>query len=150
MQSTLLENQVRVKERRLTRRIQKIWKAEANGGLPSWCDMKALDLGKDWDYCFAADLRLSDGRPYFIYLGDVLCQFSDIYLSGRGQWERTLLDSATAKMDEAALAKTPITYGDILRLKDNRRVVFRSVLLPLAENGVDVTHVFGAASGKKI
>ncbi len=141
---------IRLKDRRLTKRIQKTWRKTASGYLPSWRDIQSLDLGDDWENCFGVDLRLSDGFPYFIYLGDALCHLSNLYLSGDGQWERNLLDMATIKMDEAALNRAPISYGDALRLCDGRRVLFRSVLLPLADNGVDVTHVFGAINGKGV
>ena len=139
---------VRFKDRRLTKRIQKTWKKTASGFLPSWRDIQSLDLGEDWENCCAVDLRLSDGFPYFIFLGDALCHLSNLYLSGEGHWEMSLLDIATGKMDEAALNRAPVSYGDVLRLQDGRRVLFRSVLLPLADNGVDVTHVFGAINGK--
>ena len=139
---------VRFKDRRLTKRIQKTWKKTASGFLPSWRDIRSLDLGEDWENCFGVDLRLSDGFPYFIYLGDALCHYSNLYLSGESYWEKSLLDIATGKMDEAALNRAPLSYGDVLRLEDGRRVLFRSVLLPLADNGVDVTHVFGAVNGR--
>ena len=151
---------VRLKERRLTKRVQRVWRAktgagsaadgaaEAVGVLPAWRDISAGDLGEDWPFCFAVDLRLSDASPYFIYLGEALWRFSGLYLSSRERWETALIDLAAAKMDEAALNKAPVGYVGNLRLDDGRRVVFRSILLPLADNGVDVTHVFGAANGR--
>ncbi len=150
MQIMLKDTSVRLKERRLTRRIQRTWKAGPNGRLPSWRDIQGLDLGTDWDNCFTVDLRLSGGVPYFIYLGDALCQFSNHYLSGGSDWEESLLVSATKKMDEAALNRVPVSYSDVLRLPDRKNVVYRSVLLPLADNGVDVTHIFGAVNGRRI
>ena len=162
---------VRLKERRLTKRVQRVWRAktgagsaakdavkvagkvtdgaaEAVGVLPAWRDISADDLGEDWPFCFAVDLRLSDASPYFIYLGEALWRFSGLYLANRERWETALIDLAAAKMDEAALNKAPVGYVGNLRLDDGRRVVFRSILLPLADNGVDVTHVFGAANGR--
>jgi len=148
MKTLLRENSARLSERRLTRRIEKSWRSCAQECLPSWGDIQQLDLGEDWDLCFAIDLRLSNGFPYFVYLGDGLCRFSSIYLTGRARCEETLLDIATSKMDEAALSRGPVFYDNVLRLFNRRRIVFRSVLLPLSANGVDVTHVFGAANGK--
>ncbi|MEM9616321.1 MAG: hypothetical protein AAF936_00025 [Pseudomonadota bacterium] len=148
MKTLLRENTVRLKERRLTRRVEKSWRSCIHDCLPAWSDIQKLELGRDWDYCFAIDLRLSSGFPYFIYMGDGLCRFSNIYLSGRRHCEETLLDIATSKMDEAALSRAPVFYDSALRLFNRRRIVFRSVLLPLSSNGADVTHVFGAANGK--
>ena len=154
MKALLTERPVILKERRLTRRVEKQWRSRADdcepGCLPSWADIQSLDLGEDWDFCFAVDMRLSDGFPYFIFLGDGLCRFSNVYLSGRGHWQNTLLDMATTQMDEAALSREPVFCADTLRLFNKRRIVFRSVVMPLSDNGPDVTHVFGAANGKGI
>jgi len=155
MSVKIFENTIRLKERRLGRRVHKQWAALGaaladDAGLhklPAWRDIEGLDHGPDGDWCFAVDLRLSNGFPYFIYLGDELCRFSNIYLSGRRHLDTTLLDMATRKMDEAALQRAPVFYGDMLRLYDGRRVAFRSVLLPLSDNGTDVSHIFGAANG---
>lgn len=150
MHTVIKERPVRLVERRLTARVRKTWQACAGGQLPSWDDVRALDLGDDWKSCFAVDLALSDGLPYFIFLGDELFKLSSVYLRGRGQWESTLVDLAASKLDEAALSRAPVSLSDTLKLSDGRRIVFRSVLLPLSENGADVTHVFGAANGKSV
>lgn len=138
----------RLKERRLTRRIEDVWRAQACAGLPSWSDLQEADLGDDLAFCFAVDMRISDTRPYFIFVGDALWRFSSLYLAEKAHWETALIDVAAAKMNEAALNKSPAPYVGHLRLDDGKRMVFRSVILPLAENGVDVTHVFGAAGGR--
>lgn len=148
MKTLLRENATRLTERRLTRRVEKAWRTCAQEGLPSWVDLQKANLGSDWDFCFAVDLRLSDGFPYFIYMGDGLCRFSNIYLSGRRRCEETLLDVATAKMSEAALSRQPVFYDSVMRLFNRRRMVFRSVLLPLSSDCANVTHVFGAANGR--
>ena len=147
MKTMLRENSTRLRERRLTQRVEKSWRSSVDGKLPAWSDIQLLELGDDWDLCFAVDLRLSNGFPYFIFLGDKLCRFSNIYLSGHKLCEETLLDMVTSKMDEAALSREPVFYESALRLYDRRRIIFRSVLLPLSTNGSDVTHVFGAANG---
>lgn len=138
----------RLKERRLTRRIEDLWRAKAETRLPSWGDFQGVDLGDDLSFCFAVDMRISDTRPYFIFIGDALWRFSGLYLANRSEWETALIDVAAAKMHEAALSKEPVPYVGVLRVENGERMTFRSILLPLADNGVDVTHVFGAASGR--
>ncbi len=150
MRTVIKERQAGLTERRLTGRILKTWRACTDDRLPSWADMLSLDLGEDWKSCFAVDLSLSDGFPYFIYLGDNLCRLANIYLTGRGPWETSLIDLAASKMDEAALSREPVSTSDTLRLPNGRRVVFRSVLLPLSENSKDISHVFGAVNGKGV
>jgi len=148
MQIGLQENPALLKERRLTKRVQKTWMNYAEGRLPSWEEMQTLDLGADWHSCFAVDLALSDGFPYFVYLGENLARLAMIYLPDQAHREITPMDMVTAKMDEATLTRAPVFHGDMLRLPDKRKILFRSVLLPLSENGEDVTHIFGAANGK--
>lgn len=147
--TTLLEEpQIRVKERRLTHRIQKLWRSRVNGRLPSWEEINSLDLGEDRDACFAVDLSLSNGFPYFIFLGDGLLGLSRFYMTDHAHWDITPMDLAAARMDEAALTRGPVQFNDVLRTPAGKRVIFRSVILPLSENGVDVSHVFGAANGR--
>ncbi len=150
MQVSLVDKPAILKERRLTRRVQKTWQQCANGRLPSWQDITALDFGEDWNFCFTVDLCLSDGFPYFIYLGESLSRLAVVYLPDRAHREMTPVDLAAAKMDEAALNRAPVYFDEILRLPDRRKIVFRSVLLPLSEDGETVTHVFGAANGRGI
>ena len=144
----LEESQIRVKERRLTSRVQKIWRSRVNGRLPSWAEISGLDLGADRQVCFAVDLALSNGFPYFIFLGDGLLELSRLYMSDRAHWDITPMDLAAARMDEAALTRSPVHFNDVLRTPEGKRFIFRSVILPLSDNGVDVSHVFGAANGR--
>ncbi len=149
MHTGILETPAVLKERRLTKRVQKSWTDCTNGGpLPSWDDIQELDLGADWHSCFAVDLSLSDKFPYFIFLGENLSRLALTYLSDRAHRELTPVDLAVAKMDEAALSREPVFHGNMLRLPGQRNILFRSVVMPLSENGEDVTHIFGAASGK--
>lgn len=138
----------RITERRLTERIRKKWARIARERLPSLREVEALNLGPDRAFCFAVDLRLSDIFPYFVFMGDELARYSSVYPSGDPRREKTLLDTAIAKMDEAALTREPVEFSDIKRLDDGRRIAFRSILLPVSENGEDVSHVFGGAKGR--
>lgn len=140
----------RITERRLTERIRNKWARLSDDKLPSLQEIEALNFGPDWPFCFAVDMRLSDIFPYFLFMGDAIARYSTAYPMGDPRREKTLLDTAMAKMDEAALARAPVEFNDIKQLDDGRRVAFRSILLPLSENGQDVTHIFGAAKGRNV
>lgn len=140
----------RITERRLTERVRKKWARIAGEGLPSLREVEALNLGPDRPFCFAVDLRLSDIFPYFVFMGDELARYSSAYPLGDPRREKTLLDTAIAKMDEAALSRSPVEFSEIKRLDDGRRIAFRSILLPVSENGEDVSHIFGAAKGRQL
>ncbi len=153
MQTGIVDAPVRVAERRLaerrlTERVRRKWAELAKEQLPSLRQVESLNLGPDRDFCFAVDLRLSDILPYFVFMGDALARYSTLYPMGDPRREKTLLDTAISKMDEAALARKPVRYEAVTRLDGGRRIAFRSILLPVSENGADVSHIFGAAKGK--
>jgi len=150
MKSSMSDTPVKVTERRLTERIRRQWAAVAGSGLPTLEQIENLHLGDDRPFCFVVDLRLSDIFPYFVFMGEELNRYSTFYPMGDPRREKTLLDTAIAKMDEAALARAPVEYSDIIRLDDGRRVAFRTILCPVSENGEDVSHIFGAARGKGV
>ena len=135
-------------DRMLTRRLVVAWARSARGHFPSWEAIQEMDIGTDWDWVFAVDLEKSIGFPFFIYIGDSLAKLSDVHLSGEDDWTMTLLDKATADIYSAVAAEAPHYRDDALTLCDGRRILFRSVTAPLAEDGTVITHVIGAASGR--
>ncbi len=158
MQSLSLDRPAGLSERRLTARVRKSWAAsigearakgaDAGARLPSWETVRKFDLGDDWRSCFAVDLALSDPDPYFIYLGEDLDPLMTAWLSEDSIPGGAAIDMVLVRMDEAVLAKASISFETVAPLHDGRRIAFRSVILPLSDNGVDVTHVFGAANGR--
>lgn len=135
-------------DRRLTRRLIDAWARSARGRFPSWKALRERDLGDDWDWVFAVDLEKSAGFPYFIYLGDHLGKLSDVYLTGETDWTMTLLEKAAADIDAAVRAEGPHYCESTLTLCDGRKLLFRAVTAPLADDGETITHVVGAANGR--
>ena len=135
-------------DRRLTRRLVDAWARAARGQYPSWQAMQVAGLGDDWNWVFAVDLEKCVVFPYFIYLGTCLAKLSDVHLSGESDWTLTLLDKATADIYAAVASEAPHFRDDALTLCDGRRLLFRSVTAPLAEDGSTITHVIGAVSGR--
>ncbi len=151
MRASVLERsstQERIHERRQTRRVYEVWASLIRGPLPDWRSMQATDLGDDWAWCYAVDWRRSRGFPYFIFLGDQLSHYSNVFLSGARECEMTLLEKATRQMEEVVLDRAPIFSDEDVTLYDGRRVLLRSVILPLADDGETVSHIFGAANGR--
>lgn len=135
-------------DRRLTRRLVDVWARAARGQFPSWQAMQDADLGEDWNWAFVVDLEKSVGFPYFVYIGDRLARLSDVYLSGEDNWTLTVLDKATADIYAAVAGEAPYFRDDALALCDGRRLLFRSVTAPLAEDGANISHIIGVASGR--
>ncbi len=135
-------------DRRLTRRLVDLWARSARGQYPSWDAMQACDLGDDWDWVFAVDLEKSIGFPFFIFLGDSLARLSDVHLCGEDDWTLSVLDKTTADIYAAVASEAPYFRDDAMTLCDGRRLLFRSVTAPLADNGTTISHVIGGLSGR--
>lgn len=135
-------------DRRLSQRLLSVWAQAARGSFPSWADMRAVDLGPDWNWVFVVDLKQSIGFPYFSYLGSELAKLSAVYLQGQTDWTLSLLDMATATIDAAVSTEGPSRNDSELTLCDGRRILFRSMTAPLADDGETISHVVGCASGK--
>lgn len=135
-------------DRRLTQRFAAAWSKAARGAWPSWNEFRAVDLGADWNWVFAVDLKRSAGFPYFTFLGARLANLSDVYLAGDEDWTMSLLERAAAEIDATAAAGSPILRDVQLTLFDGQRILFRSLTAPLSDDGATVSHVCGVASGR--
>lgn len=136
-------------ENRLTYKLLAYWD-ERRGGrdFPSLRNIEPSDLEELWPYCFVLDVRSFADTPYFHYLGPALAKFSGIFLSGNHDWSSTLLRMAVCHFREALQRRAPVLVEDELTLYDTRKLLFRSTLLPLSENGRDIDFILGAANGK--
>lgn len=138
-------------ERRLNQRVFSYWQTlRCEHELPSANDIDPSELGDDWDHCFILDLSADYGFPKFEYLGTSLAKFSGVFLSGHNDWTRTVLDAATDQVAKVVDSTGPVLCDDELTLFDGRRLLFRSVLLPLSVGGGRITHLLGAANGKLV
>lgn len=135
-------------DRRLTQRLIEVWLRTARGRFPSWSDMRRVDLGDDWNWVFVVDLEKSAAFPHFIYLGSRLAQLSSVYLATATDFSLSLLDEATASINLAVASEAPRQFANDLTLADGRKVQFRSMTAPLAEDGENITHVVGCAFGR--
>lgn len=135
-------------DRRATRRFVDLWMMCARGGYPSWSQIQAAQLGPDRDWLFAVDLEKSAGFPYFIFLGDKLAKLSDVYLSDHTDWTLSLLDKAVGDIEACVAAGAPRLREDELKLCDGRRILFRAVAAPLADDCERFTHAAGVVSGR--
>ncbi|MEX0644084.1 MAG: hypothetical protein WD076_02160, partial [Parvularculaceae bacterium] len=134
-------------DRRATRRFADLWTQASRGRFPAWNEIKRIDFAADWEWIFVVDLKLSNGFPYFIFLGRNLAKLSDVYLTGDLDWTLSLLDKATCEINACVAASSPIYREEALTLCNGRRVLFRSVTAPLADDGETVTHAAGLVSG---
>jgi hypothetical protein len=136
-------------ERRLTYQLLNHWE-ESRGTrrYPRIDDIDGSKIPELWPWCFILDTKRNYPSPYFQYLGEDLAKYSGIYLSGKDDWRMTLLDKAAAHLDRTLEAREPILIEDELVRYDGRQLLFRSIMLPLSDDGETISQVLGAANGR--
>ncbi len=135
-------------ERRLTYRLFNYWEGLRNNRpFPALLEIDGNAIPEMWPWCFVLEAKQGFSAPYFHYLGKELARYSGVFLSGEADWRMTLLDKASSHLGRTLEARAPVLIEDELRRYDGRELLFRSIMLPLGDDGATVTHVLGAANG---
>ena len=138
-------------ERRLVYRIMRYWQKQCSGRpFPSLTDIDPEAISEMWPSCFVLETNNSADAPYFHYLGSSLAKYSGVFLGGENDWSLTLLDKATHRFREAVEHRQPVMLEDEIVRYDGTQLLFRSILLPLSDDGENVNYLLGAANGKII
>ena len=136
-----------VRQRRLVWRLLTYWEQSCGDrDFPGLGDIKPDEIPDMWPHCFVLDVANFRDFPYFHYLGASLARYSGVFLSGQ-DWAMTLLRKAVWHYREVLERSAPILIEEELTQYDNRRLLFRSVMLPLSDDQVSINYVLGAANG---
>ena len=71
-----------------------------------------------------------------------------MFLGGEKDWSLTLLDKATERLQDAVDHRQPVMLEDEIVRYDGTQLLFRSILLPLSDDGENINYILGAANGK--
>lgn len=135
-------------QRRLTWRLLNYWEqARGDRDFPALSDIKPEDIEHIWPYCFILEVEDFREFPYFRYLGHSFARYSGIFLCGQHELTHTLLKRAVCHYREAISRGAPVLVEEELTQFDKRKLLFRSVLLPLSEDQKTVSYLLGAANG---
>ncbi len=135
-------------QRRLTWRLLNYWEqVRGDRDFPSLEDIQPSDIEHIWPYCFILDVKDHHEFPYFRYLGRSLARYSGIFLCGQHELSHTLLNKAVCHYREAVNRGAPVLVEEELTQFDNRKLLFRTVLLPLSDDQEKVSFLLGAANG---
>jgi hypothetical protein len=139
-------------ERRLTSRVHAIWKRLAGSGLPRRSQIDPAEFGLDWSNCLMIDVDDVPERSRFSYVGSALRdptwpifdrQCISECLDG------SLLELVTRHIPRVASTRNPVSFGGAA-IHDETSILYRTVLLPLSENGERVDGVLGAIAFREV
>lgn len=141
-------------ERRLVLRLLKYWRSKAaDRPHAALRDIKAEDIPDMWPFCFVLELGAWRQDPLILKCGDAFthppaAMLLQSHVSSLPA--RTLITHALGFLAEAVAKEVPITRGGTFNTKEEKEVRFRSILLPLSDDGKTVSHLLGAANCKEI
>jgi hypothetical protein len=135
-------------DRRLVMRVLARWRALAGqGGLPRRSQIDPRQFGADWSHCLMLDVDPDPRASRFAYVGESLRDptWPTFERQCVGECaEETLLYTATSYLPRVITEREPLLEG--VGVHVGELVLYRSILLPLSENGSRIDGVLGAAN----
>ena len=150
MEGSPLSESENPRERRLVLRLLGYWRdlcGERNW--PAASDVVSADMEDMWDYSFILDLK--GGEPIFRHFGNWQAEFYGADLTGRKVSElarNTLAERSTYYFGEVVRRRIPITYGNEVTEPGGRKILYRSILMPLSDDGTNMTGILGGSNCK--
>lgn len=142
------------KERRLVLRMLNHWRELGNDdSFPALGDLNPEAIADMWPFCFVIRVAAEDEGPAFTYVGpDVIadCDGPLPSMSLAALPDATLIKHATAFVEQTLRRRVPITKGGEFIDLRGLNIQFRSILLPLAEDGGTVDHLLGATNCREL
>jgi hypothetical protein len=133
-------------DRRLTARVQAVWKTNARTGFPRRAQIDPRDFGTDWSHCLMIDLDPVTTRSRFAHVGNALRDptwptFDRQSISEC--LEGTLLGLLARRIPQVVAKRRPVGFAGSAS-HDDSEILYRAILLPLSETG---GHVDGILAG---
>jgi hypothetical protein len=119
--------------------------------MPAVADISGAQMSDMWDYCFLLDLR--DGSPRFLHFGAWHAEFYGKDMAGASLADLTkdtLAERSARYLDEVLARRVPITYGAEAVEPGGRKILYRSILMPLSEDGGKITGILGGSNCKLV
>lgn len=141
------------RERRLVLRLLSYWR-EIGGerDMPQPGDVDGGAIPDMWGYCFILDVRGS-GEPAFSFIGEHHAAQLGRDLIGQpvsSAGSDTLLGQAASYFGQVLARGIPITLGGQFENRDQRIILYRSILLPLGEGEGRITAILGGANCREL
>jgi hypothetical protein len=139
-------------ERRLVMRVLKEWRdMGGTGGMPRRSAIDPRRFGRDWSNCLLIDIGAEPQASRFAFVGENLRDpnwpIFERQCIGECS-EHTLLHCATSFLDRVLAERASVAEG--IGTHGGAPVLYRSILLPLSEDGTRVDGVLGATNFRDV
>jgi hypothetical protein len=141
-------------ERRLVSRVLSHWKQIAAGQkLPRKEDVNPWMVGDDWSHCILIDVAPVLQNSTFVSVGDEFAPAAGQDLSGKQICEvapNTLLSVMLLNLPRVVRSGRYFAVEGEATIHCGKSILYRSVLLPLSEQGTVVDSVLGATNYREL
>lgn len=139
-------------ERRLVLQLLGYWRSICREGrIPAFANLDLSEVPKIKPHSFALDLVGDGPTPVFTAAGRQLAMRAEntlIGLSTNDLPAETLPGAATAYIDEVLTKVAPVSRGGELVDQTGTKLFYRSILLPMSDDGETVSGILGAANSR--
>ena len=106
-----------------------------------------------WENCFVLEIFEDGDEPRFRAMGEALAAHVDVSLINLPismAPEKSLPGVAISFLDEVLRKGVPISRGDEFFKDDGTQVLYRSILLPISDDGVTISGILGAVNCREV
>jgi len=141
-------------ERRMVLRLLSQWRDWCGDDqYPSFASVDPMQIAEIWDYCFVLDIVGHEDNPVVRTVGaelqnDLPESVRDIALSDVPT--PSLIEHAASYYQEILARGVPISRGGEFVKYDGMKVLYRSIIMPMSDDGVTVSGLLGAASCREV
>ena len=141
-------------ERRLVLRLLAHWRTLCDDReYPSFFDLDPTAIPDMWANCFVLEIFDDGNEPRYRAMGEALAAHVDFSLIDRPISmipEKSLPGVAISFLEEMLRKGVPISRGDEYFKDDGTRVLFRSILLPMSDDGDTINGILGAVNCREV
>ncbi|HLF58150.1 MAG TPA: PAS domain-containing protein [Alphaproteobacteria bacterium] len=141
-------------ERRLVLRLLKYWRGLGDvEKFPSESAIDARVIADMWPHCVMLDVAGKETDPEISYVGTALAECAGVDLAGQRLSQApadTLISKGLSYYGQVLVKKVPITFGGEFVDRRGIKILYRSIILPLSDNGMDIDRLLGAANCREV
>jgi hypothetical protein len=140
-------------ERRLVLRLLAYWREiRGDENYPSFADVDPAKIPDLWPHCFVLETIGAEGDPIIRAVGDEIALRLQGVIVGRRVSElgkNSLFSVAIDYLDKVLDKCAPISHGGEFSQDDGTKILYRSIILPMSDDGETVSGLLCAANCRK-
>ena len=120
---------------------------------PAFTDLNPVEMAEIWDYCFVLDFVGYEDNPNVRTVGVRLQQYMPVPIRNcllSDVPPRTLIENAAGYYQEILSRGVSISRGREFVKYDGMKVLYRTIIMPMSDDGIVVSGLLGAANYREV